>query len=706
MRPERLFWLAWLHVIALGAWAIAQPLFSVLRQHPTWLAAHRIDAFSIAMLTVAAVFAMPIAIGALGLLTARIGGPTWGRRLLQTGLGCLVVLTLLPVARLVPGSNAWPLGLILVAGLGTAMAWHRCRPLRLFFTALLSGVILFPAWFVGREPVRTLIAPGTVANAPVSPLPASVAPTVVFVVLDELPVLSLLDSELQIDGHRFPGFARWAATSTWYRNATTVADATAQAVPALLTGKLPTSRKAPTAASHPDNLFTRSARAGLPLNVIETQTALCPPSLCGDQPTESGRGSHCVTMDLLADAAAVYLAVVTPSALHARLGLPPIDRGWRGFWRRPVNPSAPPNGELPLPEPMVRLLAGLETRPAGLHFAHLLLPHVPWDHLPSGRRYDGNEIPGLVNHLWTGDPWLVTQAYQRHLLQLGYVDAVLDALRRRLEALDLFDSALVVLVADHGVSFIPHQSWRRITPTNAAEIANVPLLIKYSGQHHGKIDDRMVETIDVLPTVLAQIDQAVLHHASLLPRLATFDGHDLNDPSWTTHRASAVRRCFVSRLRVAATPLDLPLDWLDRRQARLAWKVQHLGEGTDSLLRIGPHAELVGRPIADLDIATHAGDVRVTFDTPTTGTSSIPARLTGIVRGVASADITSSPIPLVIAINGRIWASTRTHLDRGTVRFSAMIDAFESSSLPAPPVAFVVTETETGYRLLPTVSTP
>ena len=62
---------------------------------------------------------------------------------------------------------------------------------------------------------------------------------IVHVVFDELPLSTLVGADGDIDAKLFPNFARLARASTWYRNATTVNDLTAAAVPAQLTGEQP-----------------------------------------------------------------------------------------------------------------------------------------------------------------------------------------------------------------------------------------------------------------------------------------------------------------------------------------------------------------------------------------------------------------------------------------------------------------------------------
>ncbi|MDA1015942.1 MAG: hypothetical protein O3A00_15980 [Planctomycetota bacterium] len=66
------------------------------------------------------------------------------------------------------------------------------------------------------------------------------------VVFDEASGLSLMDENREIDATLFPNFSALAKQATWYRNATTVHQFTANAVPAILTGTYPREIKLPT----------------------------------------------------------------------------------------------------------------------------------------------------------------------------------------------------------------------------------------------------------------------------------------------------------------------------------------------------------------------------------------------------------------------------------------------------------------------------
>ena len=119
------------------------------------------------------------------------------------------------------------------------------------------------------------------------------------------------------------------------------------------------------------------------------------------------------------------------------------------------------------------------------------------------RVFAGRRAPGRPGRrAGDGEPFLVRQLYQRHLLQLGYTDRLLGRLIARLEETGLWDEALVVVTADHGVSFRVGQSDRRaVTAENVEDIAPIPLFVKAPGQDRGRVTTGPVQTIDVLPTI-------------------------------------------------------------------------------------------------------------------------------------------------------------------------------------------------------------
>ena len=81
-------------------------------------------------------------------------------------------------------------------------------------------------------------------------------PPVVIAIFDQLPLISLLDADGRIDPALYPHFAALTSESTWFRNASAVAEYTSFALPAILTGNYPELGRLPVAADYPENLFT------------------------------------------------------------------------------------------------------------------------------------------------------------------------------------------------------------------------------------------------------------------------------------------------------------------------------------------------------------------------------------------------------------------------------------------------------------------
>jgi hypothetical protein len=151
-----------------------------------------------------------------------------------------------------------------------------------------------------------------------------------------------------------------------------------------------------------------------------------------------------------------------------------------------------------------------------------MLPHSPWTYLPSGRRYDVHGAPGWgPDEVWTQNQAAVDQYWQRHLLQLGYADRVLGRLLARLRATGLYDRAVLVVTADHGVSFRAGQKRRPLSAANLQDIAYVPLFVKLPGQAQGRVVSAPARTIDILPTLAAAIGVRAPWH---------LDGHSLLRP--------------------------------------------------------------------------------------------------------------------------------------------------------------------------------
>ena len=151
-------------------------------------------------------------------------------------------------------------------------------------TYLIPAPLVFALLFVVASPTGDLVRPAEAGAAAGGT--GGATPPVVMVLLDELPLVSLLNSQGEVDERVYPNFARLAETSHWYRNATGVGSFTSYAVPSMLSGRWPEKKLVPSYIQHPDNLFSFLA-PDYRIRAFETITQLCDPAVCAN--TGGGR---------------------------------------------------------------------------------------------------------------------------------------------------------------------------------------------------------------------------------------------------------------------------------------------------------------------------------------------------------------------------------------------------------------------------------
>jgi hypothetical protein len=289
---------------------------------------------------------------------------------------------------------------------------------------------------------------------------------------------------------------------------------------------------------------------------------------------------------------------------------------------------------------------------ATLAYAHLMFPHLPWEFLPSGRRYDGGDLPGFEVNRWASDSFLVEQGYQRYLLQLGFADRLLGDVVRRLRRVGLYDRALLVVVADHGVSFHAGGRRRAFTEENLEDVVFVPLLVKRPGQAAGRIVDDPVETVDVLPTIAGELGVRVPWR---------LDGKSLFGP-----RARERFHLVGDRATFAPRPAALEA----RREEALRRQLELFGGG---LYGIGPNPELLGKGLRDLSVLAR-GDASASLEQAAElrsvdlDSEELPARLTGAISGEGTFGRS-----LAVTLAGRVAAVARSYSSGGEERFSVLV---------------------------------
>ena len=308
-----------LHVFALSGFALAQPLYNWISREPEFLSAHGMGSAGLVLMVVGLSIGVPVLIAFLALGFRLLGQHALRAiQLLVIGLLCgLLVLDLLPG---LPASLVYILGGAgVIAGMGLYWRWSAFRSV-LSLSAV--AAVIFPLLFLGTDPVRSLLwSPERFAAALIDePSAGQESPDVdvVYVMLDELSVATLMDEAGNIDATRFPAFARLSRQATWYPNAATVHFGTVDAVPASLTGMLPVpERTAPYWRFYEDNLFLWAARNyGESVHALEAVTELCPASVClSPEFAQSDIEKHIV---LLLDIAILYGWRILPEATADR----------------------------------------------------------------------------------------------------------------------------------------------------------------------------------------------------------------------------------------------------------------------------------------------------------------------------------------------------------------------------------------------------
>ena len=642
------------HLFALSSFAFAAPLFVKLGEAPGYFAAHGFDGSDVVLFALALLVIPPLVL-ALIELVARIPGRRvrWAVHLVIVAI--LVALTVLPPLGVLPTGIAYAAAIGI--GVGFALAYARWRNVRSFTSALAFAPVLFAVWFLLISPTSELVG-GEHLDA--WGAESSPRPPVVFIQFDALPGLLLETKNHEVDAVRFPNFARLARDGVWYRNASNVHENTVFSVPSFVDGRIPRKGVKPVVQDHYPNLFTLLG-PGYRMNVAEEATTLCPYEYCRDKQR---------TGSFLRDTRAVYNQIIRPK--DARSTLPSISHRWTDFVSGPAQTTFATRKKTP--EYVIRHLKSgrigrferwLNDITGGgelpeLNYIHIFLPHEPREFLPDGHRYVSPD--GVAGPPSYDDRFLSEQAIQMTILQLGYTDRVVGQVIHKLERLGVYDDALFVVVADHGESFLPekatpagpfvpgHLGYRRaVTERNVADIASVPMFVKYpEGTGPRGTDDRFVRAVDVLPTIGQLLNLE-------LPRLS---GRSLLNRGYRGHDDIYVGSTFDEAVRLSTG------QWQRERQRSLTRRLDLFGQGKDSLWRWGPNAELVG----DRAVATAPPDplVKATVTDASelqrvdAGGIECPCHLSGRIAGADPAGM-----QLAIAVNGRIAATGVGFGDRG-----------------------------------------
>jgi hypothetical protein len=700
MRQKKDFFVDSLHVFILFNFAVAQPLFDLLSGNPGFFVARHSEPVDIVLLILVLCVLLPALVvlieAVAGLIGRRVRKGVHG--LVVTGL---VAIIFLPVLNKIDGIF-YMVSLVGAISLGVVfnIAYFIFKPLRTFLTFLLPALLIFPGLFLFNSPVFKIVFPEKDPSA-VS-LKLKDPPPIIMVVFDEFTVTSLMDEHRQIDPIRYPNFAALARDSYWFRNATTVADNTHIAIPAMLTGKYPKKFCMPTAACHPNNIFVLLGNS-YELKVLEPMTQLCPKKLSETRAENILKRMDSLFMDLFI----VYSHIILPPGLRG--ALPDIANTWMDFGAVATDQTEDKDNRKKKEILQKGALEELKKdrvcqfnqfidsiRPAKeptLYFQHILLPHSPYDYLPSGKKYAMDSgLRGLNSGRWGDDVTAVNQSYQRYLLQVGFVDTLIGKLITHLKTVGLYDPSLIVITADHGVSLRPNDFRRALKKTNYGDIMQIPFFIKLPNQNGGVTSDRNVETIDLLPTI-----------ADILGiRLPwPHDGRSALDLSMPERTEKIMHNDAYERFVFDST--------LDAKYITLKRKLSLFGSGSKpyGLFKMGHHSEFIGRRVAEIGVAGQC-DLDIQFDMPIflanldMDSDFVPAQIKG---DVFLKDETIGELDLALAVNGMICAVTQTFWqERNKAKFSVIVPETVFQKGRNEVDVFVISESNGQTNLMSTKS--
>ena len=676
-----------LEILALWALAGAQPLFDLFGKNAEFFLASGTGPGEIVAFTLVIAFAVPLILILVESVVAFVR-PSVARSVHRVVLGLLGAVLGLNVARQFD-IEALVLAVAFAVAFAVLVLWlQRYAAARSVLHYLGIAPLAFAALFIFSSEAGSLVF---TEDAQVVELEAGTGGPVAVLVLDELPLASLLDRNGHINEQRFPNFARLADQSTWYRNATSVNPSTPESVPSILTGQYPESGRLPTSADRPINIFTLLG-GEYRVDAFEGVTDLCPDVVC--IPDEQHLSVSSFVDDVrgaLGDAGVVFGHLTLPASL--REDLPTLGQSWAGFLETPGDDdsTSPSPEDLVAQEPvddrtvltdflsgraqqardrggqgrdLVPLIDGYSAATGTLFVGHdPFLPHRPWHISPTGAAYQ-SQVGGVTagEEEWPDSPAFVRRVLQRHLLQVGYADTLLGRLLDRFEAAGTLDEATIAVVADHGMAFEVGGRARDPSDSNVQEIYRVPFFMKAPGQRagDGRISDQNALLVDVLPTIMDLIDVEP-------PDNAEFDGQSLVAAGFD--RADDDKPVFYGN-----GPRVVPGDFADVVPIALRNAGYVNDGGWVSLLQVGPAGHLVNQPVDAVERSRPVeGEWEIDQERSLRDTPDVRARSIAVAGRLALDDEDIDlPNQVLIAIDG-ILAGIGD-LDRSDGEFAALID--------------------------------
>jgi arylsulfatase A-like enzyme len=213
--------------------------------------------------------------------------------------------------------------------------------------------------------------------------------------------------------------------------------------------------------------------------------------------------------ETLAAGGVATAAVVANGNVDAGRGL---ARGFEHFkYLRDVRPGEYHARASDINEAVLAWLDREQRRPFFL-YVHTLGPHSPYQpQEPFRSRFAGGVVdPELGSNAWqrrlergaaTVTPKTIVDVAALYDAEVAENDAAFGGLVEELRRRGLFDESVIVVLADHGEELFDHGGFGHGRHLHA-EVLDIPLLIRFPHGRDTRRVERVVEQVDLMPTVL------------------------------------------------------------------------------------------------------------------------------------------------------------------------------------------------------------
>lgn len=217
-----------------------------------------------------------------------------------------------------------------------------------------------------------------------------------------------------------------------------------------------------------------------------------------------------------------------------------------------------------------------------LNFLHILIPHSPLRYNFDGNKYDRTALFKTAKNNKINHPSAINMTQHLYMIQCGYADKCAGQIIAELKNKNIFDSALIIIMADHGLTFAPNLHNRGgLSPQGMAEAGFIPLLIKRPFQHKGEISDRQATSLDIMPTICSTLKAT---------QPWAMDGYDLFSSDFPVFDHNGTNKrlyCFPS----SGGPADY-------KESKLSELLPYLENKTRSIAELfGNHQPFIKTPV-------------------------------------------------------------------------------------------------------------